>query len=182
MTDGKIPVRYARALFESALERKLTDKVYDDMKLVSDVCLLPDFKEFLESPVIVPSKKAVIIHEILGKRVEEISLALIDLTVKNGRESYLPSIARVFIQLTKKHLGITASTFTTPVKIDDRIKQRVIDLVSGIFKTKVELREVIDKDIIGGFILRVEDHYLDASVRSRLKRIEKELRGSTLTR
>jgi F-type H+-transporting ATPase subunit delta len=181
MNDSKISVRYSRALFESALEKKILDKVYDDMKFVSEICTIPELKELLLSPIIVPSKKTDIFHKILGKNIEKITLSLIDLAVKNGRERFIPDIARVFLHETKKYKGITESVLTTAVNVNDKVKKQIINLVSGIFKTTVELKEVINKDIIGGFILRVDDNYIDASVKQKLRKIEKELKGRSLT-
>jgi F-type H+-transporting ATPase subunit delta len=45
----------------------------------------------------------------------------------------------------------------------------------------VELEEKIDQEIIGGFILRVDDNYIDASVRNKLRKIKIDLTGSVLT-
>jgi F-type H+-transporting ATPase subunit delta len=175
MNESKISVRYSRALFLSALENKILEKVNEDMIFIAAVCKIPEAKEFLHSPIIFPSKKTEILHSIFGSNVEKITLSLIDLVVKNGRESFLPAIARVFIHETKKHKGITESVLTTAVKVDDKIKKQISDLLSGIFKTKVELEENIDKDILGGFILRVDDNYIDASIRNKLRKIKKEL-------
>jgi F-type H+-transporting ATPase subunit delta len=67
---------------------------------------------------------------------------------------------------------------TTAVKADTKVKKQITDLVSEVFKTKVELEEIIDTDIIGGFVLRIEDNYIDASVRNKLRKVKKELKGS----
>lgn len=180
MNDGKISVRYAHALFQSALEKKILDKVYGDMTLILEVCRIPEFKELLASPIIRPSKKAEIIQKTIGGNIDKLSGDFIALIAGNGRESFLPGIAREFIRATKEFKGITESVLTTAVKVDDNLKKRITDLVSGIFKTKVELNEVIDKNILGGFILKVEDNYIDASVRNKLRKIEKELKSRTL--
>jgi F-type H+-transporting ATPase subunit delta len=182
MNHSKISIRYSRALFELALEKKLLDKVKRDMIFIAEVCTLPEVKEFLKSPVIVPSKKTTILHNILGKDLDKITLSLIDLVVRNGRELFLPDIARAFIHQTKEHNGITESVLTTAVKVDDKIRNDIVDLIAGVFTTKVELKEVIDQDIIGGFILRIEDNYIDASVKNKLRKIEKELKGVVLSR
>jgi len=181
MNDSKISVRYSRALFQSALEKKILDKVNQDMIFISEVCKIPEAKEFLHSPIIVPSKKEAIFHKMLGDNVEKITLSLIDLVVKNGRESHIPAIARVFIHETMKHKGITESVLTTAVKVEANVKKQIADLISEVFKTKVELKENIDADIIGGFILRVDDNYIDASIRNKLRKIKKELKGSVIT-
>lgn len=181
MNDGKISVRYANALFQSALEKKMLDKVYRDMVFLSEICSVPEFKEMLESPIIVPSRKTGIIHKTIGKNLEEITFSLIDIVVSNGREVFLPAIAREFMRKTKEFNGITETILTTAVKVDKKISDKISGLIADIFKTKVELKEIVDKDIIGGFILKIEDNYIDASVRNKLRKIENELKGKTLT-
>ena len=180
MNDSKISVRYAKALFQSALEKNILDKVNQDMIFISEICKVPELKEFLHSPIIVPSKKTTIFHNILGDKVEKITLSLIDLVVKNGREIFLPAMARVFIHDTMKYKGITETVLTTAVKVDSEVKKRITDLVSEVFKTRVELKENIDVELVGGFILRVDDNYIDASVRNKLRKIKKELKGGEL--
>jgi F-type H+-transporting ATPase subunit delta len=181
MNDSKISVRYSRAIFQSALEKKILDKVYQDMIFISEICKIAETKEFLHSPIIVPSKKETIFHKMLGGNVEDITLSLIDLIVKNGRESFIPAIARVFIHETKKYKGITESVLTTAVTVDDNVKKKITDLISDVFKTKVELKENIDPDIVGGFILQIDDNYIDASIKNKLRKIRKELKGSFVT-
>ena len=180
MNDSKISVRYSRALFQSALEKKIIDKVNQDMIFISEVCKVPETKEFLLSPIIVPSKKTLIFHKMLEGNVEKITLSMIDLMVKNGRESYLPAVARVFIHETLKHKGITESVLTTAVKVDAKVKKQMTELISEVYSTKVELEEKIDPEIIGGFILRIDDNYIDASIRNKLRKIKKELLGSVV--
>ena len=85
MNDSKISVRYSRAIFQSAVEKKNLDKVYQDMIFISEICRTPETKEFLQSPIISPSKKQAIFHKMFDGNIEKITLSLIDLTVKNGR-------------------------------------------------------------------------------------------------
>lgn len=180
MNDSLISVRYSRALFQSALEKKIIDKVNQDMIFISEICKTPEAKEFLTSPIIIPSKKKAILHKMLEGNIEPISLSLVDLIVKNGRERYLPSIARVFIHETMKYRGITESVLTTAVKVNTKVKKQITDLISEVFSTKVELEEIIDPEIIGGFILRIDDNYIDASIKNKLRKIKKELLGSVI--
>jgi F-type H+-transporting ATPase subunit delta len=181
MNDSKISVRYCKAIFQSALEKKILDKVYQDMIFIAEICKIPETKEFLHSPIIIPSKKEAIFHKILEGNVEDITLSLIDLIVKNGREIFLPAIARNFIHETKKFKGITESVLTTAVTVDEKVRKQVTDLISDVFKTKVELQENIDPEIVGGFILQIDDNYIDASIRNKLRKIRKELIGSVVT-
>jgi len=181
MNDSKISVRYSRAIFQSAVEKNILDKVYQDMIFISEICRTPETKEFLQSPIISPSKKQAIFHKMFDGNIEKITLSLIDLTVKNGRESFIPAIARNFIHETKKYRGITESVLTTAVKVDDEVKKQITTLISDIFKTTVELKETVDPEIIGGFILQIDDNYIDASIKNKLRKIKKELIGSVVS-
>ncbi len=60
--------------------------------------------------------------------LQKITLSLIDLIVKNGRESFIPAIARVFIHETMKYNGITESVLTTAVKVDPEVKKQITDI------------------------------------------------------
>ncbi len=148
------------------------------MIFISVICKNKETKEFLDSPIIIPSKKEAIFHKMLEGNVEKITLSLLDLIVKNGRESFIPAIARNFIHETKKFKGITESVLTTAIKVDDNVRKQIIDLISKVFNTKVELKENLDPEIVGGFILQVDDNYIDASIRNKLRKIKKELIGS----
>ena len=175
MNESRISVRYSKALFQSALEKNILDTINQDMVLIRDICTIPEVRELLKNPVIRPSRKGEALKGIFGKEIHPLTLSLVDLVVGNGRERYLPSIARVFIHETKKHRGVTESVLTTAVKIDPELKKQVIGMIEKLLDTKVDLKENIDESIIGGFILKVEDNYVDASIRNKLRKIRSEL-------
>jgi F-type H+-transporting ATPase subunit delta len=177
MNDSKISVRYARALFESALEKKMLDTVYNDMRFILEVSASSEMKDLLKNPVIPASRKIEILNSALGKSVSSLTMGMINLVVRNGRETHIPAIARAFAKDTLNYKGITEAVLTTAVKIDPKIREQITGLISKISGTKVEMKEVIDKSIIGGFILKIDDSYLDASIRNKLNKIEKELKA-----
>ena len=182
MNESRISVRYSKALFQSALEKDILDRINQDLVLIRDICTVPEVRELLSNPVIRPAKKSETLSRIFGKDIHPLSLSLVELVVKNGRERYLPSIARVFVHETKKHRGITESVLTTAVKIDPELKKQVSGMIEKLLDTKVDLKENIDESIIGGFILRVEDNYVDASIRNKLRKIRSELVTGTFER
>jgi len=180
MNESRISVRYSRALFETALEKKILDDIDRDMKLILELCHIPEFRELLDSPIILPSNKIKILNSVIGKSLNNLTISLIELVVRNGREKYLPAIARVFIHENLEYKGITECQITSAVAVDSRILKQVKDLIADLFKTKVDLKENIDESIIGGFILKVSDNYIDASVSNKLRKIRKGL-GSGVT-
>lgn len=179
MNESKIPVRYSKALFQSAQGKNQLDRVYSDMLYIAELCRIDLVKEVLDSPVIVPSKKRTVLHGLLEKKTERITLSLVDLLIKNGRERHLPAVARVFRDETLKFKGVTPVILTTAVSVDAGTREKVSHLVAEMFKTKVELKELVEPELIGGFVLKVNDNFIDASVRNKLRKIKKGLSGKS---
>lgn len=173
MDHSKIAVRYARALFDLAEEHKVVEAIYSDMKAVNSVCSLPEMKEIITNPVIPFSKRTEIIVAVAGGGLNDFSRRFIELMFLHGRGDHLSGAARNFISLTRKHRGIREVTLTTAIPASNEIKQKLSALVERSGE-KIEFNEHTDSSLIGGFILRVDDEYIDASVRSRLNRFRKE--------
>lgn len=178
MNDSKIAVRYAKALFLSAKEKKVLDNVHNDIVFVLDICRqVSELMDLFNSPIIPASKKKVIVREVFKLDVNKLTLNFLDLIILNKRETFIPDIARRFISVYKKHKGITSATLTTATPVDREVRNRIIDLIDKAYKTKVDLAGKVEESLIGGFVLRIEDHLLNASVSSELKKIKKELTG-----
>jgi F-type H+-transporting ATPase subunit delta len=175
MNDSKISVRYAKAIFELALEKGRLQEVESDMRLILEVSKTTDFRLLIDNPVIKPSDKINIFRAAFDGKLEKLTSTLIELVVRNSREQFLPLIARDFIDSSVRHRGITEVTLTTAVKASSKVLESISTLVRKRFNTEVMLNEVVDEGLIGGFILRVDDNLIDASVRNKLRRIEKAM-------
>jgi F-type H+-transporting ATPase subunit delta len=174
MNSSKIAVRYAKALFELALERGVTDGVYTDMKTVSQLGAMEEVKAVINNPVIPQQKRKEIILALAGDDSNQLTVNFITLMFSHGRGDYLAAAARNFIDLMRRHRGIRQVTLTTAIPVEGRLKEEMAALVTGTGKGSIEFIEHVDRSVIGGFILRVDDTYIDASVRSRLNRFRKE--------
>ena len=89
MNDSKISVRYARALFQSALEKHIIDRVYKDITFISELCRIQEVRDLLVSPIIPPAKKTEIMHDMLKKEIDKTTLSFVDLVISNSRENFL---------------------------------------------------------------------------------------------
>ena len=65
----------------------------------------------------------------------------------------------------------------TPTRLNAESRNVIISMVKNAFDAEIELREEIKADLIGGFVLTVEDKQLDASVKGKLNKIKKELQA-----
>lgn len=175
MNDSKISVRYAKALFELALETGNLPGVEADMRLILELASTPDFRVLIENPVIPPSKKLSIFTASFEGKLHKLTMSLAAQIIRNSREQFLPAIARNFIDMSVRQQGITEVTLTTAVKASEEVRKSITEMVARTFNTIVSLKEVVDSDLMGGFILRVDDSLIDASVRNRLRKIEKAM-------
>jgi F-type H+-transporting ATPase subunit delta len=175
MNDSKISVRYARALFESAVEKDQLDNTRSDMVEISNICRIKEFNTLLTSPVIRESQKLKIFELTLSEHVGELTLSLLKLVIRNGREEFIPAIARNFTELYKRQKGIVSATFTSARPVSDTLRKKVEKMVQDAMKTSVELVVDDNEALIGGFVLRVEDQQYDASVARSLKKVKTQL-------
>ncbi|MEA3461174.1 MAG: ATP synthase F1 subunit delta [Bacteroidota bacterium] len=175
MNESQISVRYAKALFKSASEQQILDKVYKDMEVLTSTCKLEEFQNMLVVPTLQPSQKIKVLRAIFEKHVSKITLSMIDLVVKNKREAYLPGIARYFRDLYRKEEGVRTATLVTAQPVDESAVNGIRTLIKKAYDSDVELSSSVDGDVIGGFVLTIEDMRYDASVASNLRKLKKQL-------
>ena len=175
MNESKISVRYSKALFLSTREKEIVDRVRQDMILLLEISALDDVRDLITSPIVQNSIKKDALTEIFKDSVEAITLSMILLTVANNREAFLPGIARSFIDMADRFNGITKVTLTTAIPVSDSIRQSITGLIEKSLSTTVDLEEKQDPGIMGGFLLKVEDTFVDASVKSQLRKIKKQI-------
>jgi F-type H+-transporting ATPase subunit delta len=174
MNSSKIAVRYAKALFDLALERDVIDGVYADMKSVSRLCAIEEVREIINNPVIPNQKRREIVIALTGDKTHKLTIDFINLIFAHDRGDYLAAAVRNYIDLTRHHRGIRQVTLTTAIPVNQKLKNELAALIADRNAGSIEFDELVDKSVIGGFILRVDDAYIDASVRNKLNKFRKE--------
>ncbi len=175
MSESQISVRYAKALFQSASEQQNLERVYEDMELLSNTCKLDDFQFMLVLPSMQTSQKYKMVGSIFAGHLSKISLSMINLVIKNKRELYLPGIARNYADMYRKAMGIRTAKLVTAQPVDDSARNGIKELIGKMYDSDVELSSFVDEDIIGGFVLTVENQQYNASVANSLKKLKKKL-------
>ncbi|MCD4772527.1 MAG: ATP synthase F1 subunit delta [Bacteroidales bacterium] len=175
MRQTRISKRYAKALFDMAIDIKMLDQTTKDMELVISVCKEnKDFRLLLQSPIINSKKKIAIINALFEKHLQKISLHFLLIITNKRREAYLESIAKEFINLYKKYKNIITTYLKTVVKIDDDIKNKILDLMKKQTGGEIELIEEIKEELLGGFVLDFGDNKYDASILKQIEDLKKE--------
>lgn len=174
MAYSRAVTRYVKSLLGLAEEQKSLEKVHSDMLMFSSVCEENHtLKIMLRSPVIRHDKKLQILTSIFKGKVAPLTMAFFEIITRKNREPLLVDIAREFHNAYNEFMGIGTATVTTAFSIDDSLRSEVIAVVKRISdKKKIELKENVDSEMIGGFVLSVGDRQLDASLRNKLKALK----------
>ena len=175
MTESKVARRYAKSLLGLATENNITEKVFSDMQLIASACQNSrDLALLMKNPIINTDKKDAVIKSIFSGKVDQVTLTFMNLMTKKGRESYLTDIAQEYINIYKESIGIKVANVTTATPMDAQLREQVLDIVKKMKGSKIELVETVNKNIIGGFILRIGDEQFDASVLKKLRQLKNE--------
>lgn len=176
MSQNRAASRYAKSLLELAVEKGKLEDVQQDMKLFDKVCKEnKNFTLMLKNPIIKHDKKKAVLNALFEGKVNDLTIALFGIITKKNRESILPALAVEFQNQYNTHKGIELAKVTTAVPLTKELRAKLEGIVKNISdRTSVELVEEIDKNIIGGFILKVGDRQIDDSIKTKLKALELE--------
>lgn len=175
MKSSKSAPRYAQALLDLSVEQGNLEAVAADMKYLADVCAENrDLELMLESPIVKADKKLAVLNAVFDQ-FDKVTKSFVELIVKNGREGILPQIAATFDAQLKAFKGIVPVTLISAKPLDASVKKTILNTLEGSVKGTLEVTEKIDADLIGGFIVRLDDKQIDASVASQLSQLKTRL-------
>ena len=174
MNNGKISIRYAKALLSSAKEAKVEEKVYSEMTtLDSAFAQIQLLKQAMTNPTLTKEEKIKLLNSVFNNKASKLTQGFITLVVENGREDYFHRIALSFQELYRKDKNIVVTHLTTATELDEPLKKKIINSVEEQENSKVELRTEVNPDIIGGYILDIDGKRLDASIIRQLSKLYK---------
>jgi F-type H+-transporting ATPase subunit delta len=107
MNYSKIAVRYAKAVFLLAEEKKQLKEVADDMDMLIKVEKeAPEILSLYNNPILSTTDKKKVITDLFAKSFNEISMSFLNLIIDNKREPHISGVARNYIKRYREHLGI----------------------------------------------------------------------------
>src|SRR5205814_1888777 len=127
-------------------------------------------------------KKLSILKKIFEGKMNKLSVKFFEIITRKGREAHLEGIAKEFVNQYKLQKGIQTAVITSAVGLDDTLRKAVYEIIRKNLNSEIELVEKIDRNLIGGFILRMEDKQYDASIASDLRKLAKEFSSNPYVR
>ena len=177
MDLGVISVRYDRALLKVALAEKQEDKLYKEMQILYKSYLeVPELRTTIDNPMLAKEKKQKVLEIACGDDITNLTKRFIDLVLKKDREFALQFMAASYITLYRKFKNITRGKLITAADVSLETVEKMKRMVENRTRGTVEFNTEVDKELIGGFVLEYDDYRMNASVKSKLRRILSDLK------
>ena len=176
MTNPRLAIRYAKSLLDLAQEQGKLEEVFNDIKLLGNICKTSrEFANVLKSPIIKEDKKNKIIESVTEGRISLLTSSFIKLLGSKGRESSLIEIISAFIEQYNEVKGIHKVKLTTAVEVSEELKNEFINKIKASEGIKnIELEASVNESLVGGFVLEMEGRKADASIRRDLMDVQKQ--------
>ena len=173
--QSRAAIRYAKAVYEIAYDENSVNEVFNDMSLVKKLNgSSTDFKTLLSNSQINSRDKKNAILSLIENH-NSLTIKLLDLLIFNKRVSIVGDIATSFIQLYNKHNNIKEALVITASPINKELESEILSKINIPDAKAINLNNIVDPSIIGGFIIRYDGKEYNSSVKQNLNNLKKEL-------
>ncbi|SDR84349.1 ATP synthase F1 subcomplex delta subunit [Gillisia sp. Hel1_33_143] len=179
MKGTRAAQRYAKAILDLAKDQNVAEVVNSDMESISKTIIgSNDLHDVLTSPVLKSNLKKNVLKEIF-KDVNQVTLGAFDVLIENKRINILKEVAQTYISLYNEMNHVQVAKVTTAVPLNAELEAKILTKITELTGGGATINNIVDPNIIGGFILRIEDLQYNASVANSLSNLERELKNST---
>ena len=178
MDNGKISVRYARALLQTAQEQGCEDAVYEGLaRFAHNYSLaIAQFNEVLADPIVAPEEKVKLIEMAVGEPMHGTLKQFIAFVAEQKREDKIFLIALKYMEMYRTKHGILNTRVTTATELTEASYDKIKAFIKQTFDAEARIDAKIDPSLIGGFILDIENTRMDASVAGQLNALKNRLK------
>ncbi len=172
---SRIANRYAKSLLDLCVERNEVDVVAQNMsELHATIRGSHELELMLSSPVIKGDLKWKVVVALFEKSMADITMKFIHLMIEKGRESFLKDVSKSFTELVRAHRNQVLAEVVTASPMNETSRQTILAAAQSLTTAQIEITERVDPSLIGGFVVRVADQQLDASIAQKIKQLKRE--------
>ena len=166
--------RYAAALFELADERRALDQVAADLRSLRQLLAeSPDLRRLVRSPIlsrIEQGKAIVAVAERAG--FDGLTRNFLGLVAHNRRLFAVPAMIEAFLRRLAARRGEVTAEVTSAQELTPAQLSAVNEQLRKAVGSKIAVEVKVDKNLLGGLIVKVGSRMVDASLRSKLHRLQ----------
>lgn len=176
MADPRAAKRYAQAAFGIASDANAIPQWRSELNDVAMVLAESGLAPVLADTKLPLERRLSLVDRALD--VSPLAMNFAKLLVSKGRSTEARAVAEAFDRMADEREGIAHASVTTAVELSPDQLNAISARLSQSLGRQVRTRAVVDPSIIGGLVVRVGDKLVDGSIRTRLKRLRRELEGA----
>jgi F-type H+-transporting ATPase subunit delta len=174
MPTSGVARRYARALFEIAAEDKSVERWSNDLDVIRDLLEEPTLQAFFANPSVPTDQKMRLLDSSLTV-VQPKARNFVNVLIENGRVAAIGDIVDTFNDDVNRMRGIVHANVTTAVRLNEAESAEIVRGLERLTGRRVTVSSEVDPSILGGFVARIGDRLIDASVIGRLTALRNRL-------
>jgi F-type H+-transporting ATPase subunit delta len=166
---------YAKAAFEYAAQAGELQNWSDSLATAGAVAQQPSVVKLLSSPSVTAQQQATALIEICGDALDEKGQNFLTVLSENHRLQLLPEISLQFDVLKANREKAVDVELVAAHELDAEQQQKLSDALSAKLERKVNMQVSLDKNLLGGAVIRAGDLVIDGSIRGRLAKLAESL-------
>lgn len=182
MVEGSVARRYARALLDLGRESKCVDRFGEDLQRFVDAAQKGNLLEVLANPVYTQAERRGVLDTVLpSANLDGTVVNFLRLLLDKNRFGALTAITQAYGELADQEAGRVRAVVTSATKLNKTELERVRKALSEATGRTVVVEAVVDPTLLGGMTARVGGRVYDASLRTRLERLQLSLTTPSAT-
>jgi F-type H+-transporting ATPase subunit delta len=167
---------YAAALLEVAKAEGQLGRVGDELfRFARALERSDDLRQTLTDQELPPEKRQAIVEDLIGRRASPLTASLVSFVVGAGRARDLVPIIERLVERAAAEEDREVAEVRSSVPLDDEQQERLAKALSRNLGKQIELKVVVDPDVMGGLVATVGDTVIDGTVRHRLEQLRETL-------
>lgn len=171
--------RYASALFDLADEAKQLDGVAGDLgALRRALDESADLRRLINSPVLTREAQSKAIQAVAqALKLAPLTANFIGLVAQKRRLAALPAMINAFLAELSRRRGETTAEVVSATPLSEAQQAKLAEVLRGMVGSKVTIDARVDRDILGGLVVKIGSRMFDSSIRTKLQRLQLAMKG-----
>ena len=182
MKISELAHRYAKAVYELAVENRTQDKVFGDLRALENA-LEQDhaIPSFLSNPMVSADDRVAVLNKAFeGNSISKEATDLILLLARNDRFGIFKEVVHAFEAQADEANGVCRGVVRSATVLDQAEREKIESTVEVALKKKVIMQYKVDPTVIGGLVAQVGSYTFDDSIAFHLRRMNEELNRRTV--
>lgn len=168
---------YAKAAFEYAAGAGELAQWSKQLVVAAAVSQADNIEKLLASPSYTTARQAELFLEVCGEELSDKVRNFVKVLAEHKRLGLLPYISALFEEFKANREKSVEVNVATVFELEEALKANLAGKLSRVLDREVNISTTIDKDLIGGVLIRAADVVIDGSVRGRLAKLAEAMNG-----